>query len=101
MVARFDVADNTKALLAGLNALKDASRSGLLYSFDLASSRIHYQSIVCPAHSTKFSALDLAKTFGDSLGGKSGGKEAAAMGSAPIPTEPLDIDEITSRFSKL
>ena len=89
MQARFDVSDNTKALQTGLNALKEAGKSGLLYSCDPASGRLHYQVVVSQAHlDAGLSALQLAFAFGEQLGSgaKSGGKDAAAMGSAPLPS---------------
>lgn len=85
LLREFAVGDNTKALLAGLNALVAAGRSGLLCSRDAASGRLYYQAMVCPAHQARgVSALELAQAFGDARGGRSGGREAAAMGSAPL-----------------
>jgi alanyl-tRNA synthetase len=83
---RVDVGANGKALLAGLNALAKAGRSGLLYSVEAcAEPRIHYHCVVAPV--SGLDALALTKTFADALAGKCGGRPAAAMGSAPFTTD--------------
>lgn len=104
MSATFPVGDNTKALLAGLNALKDAGRSGILASTDPAGGKLHYQAVVCPAHlAAGLSAAALTKSWDAALGGKSGGKEAAAMGSAPLFAEscfdPAAVDQLARDFA--
>jgi alanyl-tRNA synthetase len=80
---RIDVGANGKALLAGLNSLAKANRSGLLYSVEPApASRVHYHCVVAPE--SGLDALALTKLFAEALEGKFGGRPNAAMGSAPF-----------------
>lgn len=85
---RVDVGDNSKALLAGLNlVVKSNAKSGLIYSVDKQC--VHFHSVVCQAHlDAGLSAVELTKAFaGKLVGGKSGGKPNAAMGSATLQAE--------------
>lgn len=103
MTARFDVGDNGKALLAGLNALKDAGRSGLLLSSDPASGKLHYHALVCPEHLASGAvpaASALCQALDQRFGGKSGGKEATAMGSAPLQADSIDVDALAADLAK-
>lgn len=84
VVHRIDVGDNGKALLDALNQLKKESRSGLLYSVDPTSGKILYYSVVADPHQSCLNAADWARTFGDRLAGRSGGKAQAAQGAAPL-----------------
>lgn len=116
IIERFNVGDNGKALLAGLNLIKDSGRSGLLYSVDPITNRVIYHSVISENHvKAGISAVDLLKKFDEEIaqgikekankndvnecekGGKSGGKPSAAQGSATIsPNLSIDYERIES-----
>lgn len=96
LVKRIDVGDNGKALLDALNVLKKDNRSGLLYSVDRTSEKIIYYALVSDSHNA-LNAAEWARSFGDKLAGKSGGKPTAAQGSAPA----IGADGIVAEAERL
>ncbi|PJF18581.1 hypothetical protein PSACC_01613 [Paramicrosporidium saccamoebae] len=99
VVKRIDVGDNGKALLDALNALKKAGHSGLLYSVDQQSGKIHYYSVVAEQHKS-LDASEWAKVFGEPLEGRSGGRALAAQGSAPM-RDCADAERLALEFASI
>lgn len=98
LIKRLEVGDNNKALLDALNALKKEGRSGLLCSVDALNNKIHYQCMVADAHKGILNAAEVARTFGDAIGGKSGGKDTMAQGSAPL-CDTQEAEQLALRFA--
>ena len=100
LILGFEVGDDGKALLAALNVAKDAGRSGLFYSPDWTKGRLIYHCVIAPDHLGRLDAVECARTFGEGLGGRCGGKPAAAQGSAPIPAGLGDLEAIRRFLEK-
>lgn len=104
IVQKINVGSNGKALLDALNLLKKENRSGILYSVDPVTCKIYYFSLVAEAHSNLLSAADWAKSFGDPINGRSGGKASTAQGSAPLAETESTIsaaENLALQFAKL
>ena len=90
VVYELKVSDNGKALLAACQAAVKTFPAALFYSSDPVTSRLYYHAMC--SKNAGISAVDVARAFGDMVGGKSGGSVEVAQGSAPMfaPDQSLD-----------
>lgn len=84
-----------------LQLLSSANKSGLLYSVDAAQDKVYYYSVVAEGHKDSLNAADWARSFGDVIAGKSGGKPAAAQGSASLIEGVDKAEALALDFAKL
>lgn len=104
LVLGFAVGDNGKALLSGLNALKDAQQPALLYSCH--ADRVIFHALVPDQLTASLSAVQLCQSFGEVLerkglitpgSAKCGGRPAAAQGSAQLTV----VADLSSQLNNL
>lgn len=92
VVYELKVSDNGKALLAACQAAVKAFPAALFYSTDQMTSRLYYHAMC--AKTAGISAVDVARAFGDVVGGKSGGSVEVAQGSAPLAAPDQSLDAL-------
>ena len=92
LISSLDVADNTKALQAACQAALRPSKQlpthALFYSVDLKAQRVYYCAVSSDP-TPGLGASDVAKAFGEPLGGKSGGSAELSQGSAAFSQESI------------
>ena len=99
IVAQFNVGSNTKALVNAIGVLKNANKSGFLYSFD--GEKLVYYSTVSEADVEKgLKADEWLGVVSSKLGGKHGGRPAQAQGSATCENSD-EVERLAFDFAKI